>query len=145
MYMRIRAAGILVDNGGVLLVEHRKNGKSYWLLPGGGVQSGEAIQCALKRELIEEVRLHIGACTFLFVVETISRQGIHIIQPTYTIRAKDIESPAVGGDRRVVGFGYFDETDLQDVKIFPDIKTELQEYLASGTISKRYFFKQWID
>jgi len=144
MYMRIRAAGIIIDNGRVLLVEHRKNGRSYWLLPGGGIRTGETIQAALKRELFEEIHVHVVVSKLLFVVETISQQGVHIIQPTYAMQA-NIESPAIGGDRRVVGFKYFDETDLQDVIIYPDIKAEIQVYLHSGKFSKRYFFKQWVD
>ncbi len=143
--MRIRVAGLLVINGQVLLVKHRKGNKSYWLLPGGGIKSGETIQDALKRELFEELNLHIEVGDFLFVVETIAKQGTHIVQLTYAIYAKDTESLAVGEDRRVVGFIFLSEPDLQDIPIYPDIRSELQVYLASGTISKRYYLKQWVD
>ena len=35
---RIRVAGLLINGGRVLLVRHEKDGRSYWLLPGGGVE-----------------------------------------------------------------------------------------------------------
>ncbi len=39
----------------MLLCRHEKPGKQYWLLPGGGVKSGESLVDALHRELAEEV------------------------------------------------------------------------------------------
>ena len=41
----------------LLLCRHEKPGKAYWLLPGGGVKSGESLVDALRRELTEEVGL----------------------------------------------------------------------------------------
>jgi len=145
MYMRIRVAGLLIQNSRVLLVKHRKGKKSYWLLPGGGVKSGETVQDALKRELFEELKLHIEVGDFLFAVETIVQNTTHILQPTYVIHTKDTGSLAVGEDRRVVGFKFFRRSDIQDETIYPDIRSELQEFLASGAISKRYFLKQWVE
>ena len=39
----------------MLLCRHEKPGKEYWLLPGGGVNSGESLVTALHRELAEEI------------------------------------------------------------------------------------------
>jgi len=41
--------------GRILLIRHEKPGKEYWLLPGGGVNSGESLVDALRRELREEL------------------------------------------------------------------------------------------
>ena len=51
---RIRVSAILRWRGRVLLCRHEKPGKEYWLLPGGGVNSGESLVDALYRELFEE-------------------------------------------------------------------------------------------
>ena len=52
---RIRVSAILRWHDRVLLCRHEKPGKEYWLLPGGGVNSGESLVDALHRELGEEI------------------------------------------------------------------------------------------
>jgi len=54
---RIRVSAILSWGGRILLCRHEKNGRAYWLLPGGGVNSGEGLVRALHSELAEEVGL----------------------------------------------------------------------------------------
>ena len=52
---RIRVSAILSWNGRMLLCRHEKADRQYWLLPGGGVNSGESLTRALHRELAEEI------------------------------------------------------------------------------------------
>lgn len=52
---RIRVSAILRWHGRILLCRHEKGEREYWLLPGGGVNSGESLADALHRELAEEV------------------------------------------------------------------------------------------
>jgi 8-oxo-dGTP diphosphatase len=55
MEPRIRVSAILRRDSRLLLVRHEKQGREYWLLPGGGVGGGETLVAALKRELAEEL------------------------------------------------------------------------------------------
>ena len=57
MQPRIRVSAVLRWRDGILLCRHEKPGREYWLLPGGGVNSGESLVQALRRELREEVGL----------------------------------------------------------------------------------------
>jgi 8-oxo-dGTP diphosphatase len=57
MEPRIRVSAILRRETGILLVRQEKPGREYWLLPGGGVNAGESLVDALRRELEEEVGL----------------------------------------------------------------------------------------
>lgn len=48
-------AVIFHKNEKLLLARHEKLDRSYWVLPGGGVQFGESLDFALRRELFEEL------------------------------------------------------------------------------------------
>ncbi|HSS53257.1 MAG TPA: NUDIX hydrolase [Gaiellales bacterium] len=54
---RIRVAALIRRGDDLLLIRHAKLGRSYWLLPGGGVEEGESMHEALLRELDEECSL----------------------------------------------------------------------------------------
>ena len=69
---RVRVAGILIENERILLIEHSKNDKKYWLVPGGGVDWGESTAESLIREYKEETNLDIEVESFLFLSETIA-------------------------------------------------------------------------
>ena len=50
---RIRVSALLHWRGSILLIRHEKRGREHWLLPGGGVSSGETLVDALQRELAD--------------------------------------------------------------------------------------------
>jgi len=52
---RVRVSALLRWRERVLLCRQEKPGKEYWLLPGGGVDAGESLIDALRRELREEL------------------------------------------------------------------------------------------
>ena len=47
---RIRVSALLRWHGAILLIRHEKRGREHWLLPGGGVRSGETLVEALQPE-----------------------------------------------------------------------------------------------
>src|SRR5438874_12147579 len=60
---QLRVAAIIVRQKQILLVEHRKRGQRYWVLPGGRLEGHETLDAALRRELKEELGLdaRVGA------------------------------------------------------------------------------------
>ena len=58
------AVGVLIDGDGRFLLTSRPQGKvyaGYWEFPGGKLEAGENVEQALRRELIEEIGITIGA------------------------------------------------------------------------------------
>ena len=140
MYMRLRVAGVLVHHNKLLLVKHEKEGKTYWLLPGGGVQLGEPLYDSLVREFHEEVNLRITVRGLFFVVETVSPQQDHVLQPTF-----HIDSIRLGSDKRVVDYAFFRQDTINEVTLYPDIKEEMLVFMETFRIDRRYVLKSWID
>lgn len=69
--IKTRVAGVFVREGKILLVRHEKDGRSYWLLPGGGLEYSESLEAALERELMEEAGLKVKAGRLLFIAESL--------------------------------------------------------------------------
>ena len=66
------AVGILIDNGGRVLVTRRKTGThqgGLWEFPGGKVEPSETIGEALSRELQEELGVSVEAAEPYMVID----------------------------------------------------------------------------
>lgn len=67
------AVGVLVREDGAFLLTSRPEGKvyaGYWEFPGGKLEAGETVEQALRRELVEELGIEIGAAE-AWKVETV--------------------------------------------------------------------------
>ena len=143
--MRVRVAGLFLKNSSVLLVEHSKVGRSYWLLPGGGIRIGESTTTALMREVKEELNIDAVVSELLFVVETLSKEGTHIIQPTFIIKINNFDNIKVGRDKRVISYKLFNIDEIGQITIYPDIARELVDFIKYKRVKKRYIYKKWVE
>jgi 8-oxo-dGTP diphosphatase len=132
---RIRVSAILRWRGRVLLCRHEKPGKEYWLLPGGGVNSGESLVDALHRELAEEIG----------IAEDIPVEGpvaiVDSIAPVRSLAAKHVVHIIFAGDlggrsleavtsqdAAVRGHRLFELPDLDGVVLHPPIQRFLSRW-----------------
>ena len=63
---RPRACGALIHNEAILMVRHVEPLRSYWTLPGGGLEVGETPAEAAVRELWEETGLRVRTVRLLW-------------------------------------------------------------------------------
>ncbi|MFC2015231.1 NUDIX domain-containing protein [Chloroflexota bacterium] len=63
----IRYQGAIVRDNHILLIRHRENesGRSYWVLPGGGIETGETEEACVIREMKEETNLYVRIVSLL--------------------------------------------------------------------------------
>lgn len=68
---RIRAAGLLVEAGRILLVKHVVGDDTYWIPPGGGFESDTdaCTRDTVKREFFEETGLVVEVGPLVYVRE----------------------------------------------------------------------------
>ena len=145
--IRIRVACAAVDGEGrVLLVQHRKEGREYWLLPGGGVEPGETLLDAARRELAEETGLAGEVGRMVLVCESIDpRAGRHIVHVAF---AASVAPGALrpGHDGRLVDAAWLPVDDLATLPLFPAIGEELLACHAEGFNGPvRYLGNVWRD
>lgn len=132
MQPRIRVSAILRRGSRILLVRHEKHGKEYWLLPGGGVDVGETLVQALKRELGEELGLDADVPFEgpIALADSISPPGwppkhvVHIVFAGY-LGDRSLER-VTSTDEAVWNHRLFDPEELADVALHPPI----QRFLA---------------
>ena len=129
---RIRVAAIIVRDGMVLLVQHAKNGRTYWMLPGGGVDTGEALDAALRRELREEACVTIDVGELALANDSIEPGGGRHILNLYFTATIAAGEPMLGNDPRIVDIAFLPIEALERIALFPPVAPELLALLQGG-------------
>jgi len=119
--IRIRIAGVYIENNKILLVKHRKHNREYYLLPGGGQHTGEKAADALVREWKEELSLDIVPGEFLFFGESIPPDidmKKHVYQIVFSVLEISGEI-CLQPDDTLIGQAWVDIKELPNLILFP--------------------------
>jgi ADP-ribose pyrophosphatase YjhB (NUDIX family) len=136
MEPRIRVSAILGWRGRVLLCRQEKPDKEYWLLPGGGVDVGESLIEALRRELREELGIEADVQFEgpVAIVDSIApKKGVptrkHVVHIIFFAdlshrSLEDVETR----DAAVKGARLFSNEELAEIVLHPPIKRFLTRW-----------------
>ncbi|HET9869980.1 MAG TPA: NUDIX hydrolase [bacterium] len=142
--IRIRVAGIFVKDGKILLVRHEKNGKSYWLLPGGGAEYGESMEEALQREFREEVGLDIQVGSMVLAHDSIPPDRHRQVLNLYFLVSSSGGELKVTPDAVLRDAAFHPLADFAGLTVHPDVKGPILEGLATDwKAGLRYLGNQW--
>lgn len=126
--IRVRVAGIVLNRRNeLLLVNHVKNGRSYWLLPGGGVEYGEDVFTAVKREFMEELSLKVlGLGELVLVHDTIyPGKERHILNLYFKVKTAAPDNIKANPDRVLAGAAFVSMADFRKKLFYPGIKSDI--------------------
>jgi 8-oxo-dGTP diphosphatase len=135
MEPRIRVCALLHWQGRLLLCRQEKPGKEYWMLPGGGVDVGETVMEALRRELREELGIEadvqfegpIAVADSIAPRGTISRKHVVHIMFAADLSHRSLEDVETR-DAAIKGARLFSDEELDDVVLHPPIKRFLTRW-----------------
>jgi ADP-ribose pyrophosphatase YjhB (NUDIX family) len=134
---RIRVAAILRWRGRILLLRHQKGPREVWLLPGGGVRTGESLVRALRRELSEETGLFGDGAEVplegpVAIVDSISPAGDpyrkHVVHVIFAGSLDGSLADVVSRDAAVRGHRLFNLDELEEISLHPPIQRFLRRW-----------------
>ncbi|EPY7709554.1 NUDIX domain-containing protein [Bacillus pacificus] len=128
--IRNRGAAIIVQKGKIALIKRIREDETYYVFPGGGIEEGETPEEATRREIFEELGVHIKVEHLIAKVEYKSTE--------YYFNA-DI----IGG---VFGSGKAEEFEMKDRGIYIPLwlpiyeleKVNIKPYEVVGSIFNHY-------
>lgn len=149
--MKIRVAGLVISKGHVLLMKHKRRGRTYWTLPGGRLEEGETLQQALLREIEEETGLKVTLDCLLFVADTISPHNpyeTHVVnilfKATCTSAQMAIQQTEKRLDESNDNMEFVPLASLKDIPLYPPIVSEIVAALeAPQEVPARYLGNVW--
>jgi 8-oxo-dGTP diphosphatase len=149
--VRTRVCGIVLnaDKTEILLVEHKglfPEVPRFFSLPGGGVDLGEDLKTAVKREVQEECGLTVRVGDLLFLYDFI-REPIHSINH-YFICEVESGTLSLGHDPEfsaeeqiILSTAFYPIADLENLRIpvYPRFLSEqLRQYITTGVVKTEY-------
>lgn len=131
--VRLRVCGVLKNEAGILLLKHRGIGKEgfLWSPPGGGVQFGEPVTEALRREFQEETGLEVKVEAFMFFHEHISAK-LHALELFFRV-VQVGGSLALGTDPELASHKQI----LEEIRFWPEVEMK--------TLPKSFFHARILE
>lgn len=142
--VRVRVGALLFDDpddpNAVLLAEHEGlwEDRPFWTPPGGGVEFGEGLAEALKREVAEETGVDIEVGPLCYTLDFV-RPPLHAVSFYFACRAPDLSTARLGsdpelGDRQLLrGLRLVPFADLDAITLYPEpFATRLADDARAG-------------
>jgi 8-oxo-dGTP diphosphatase len=134
---RIRVSAIVRWRGRILLLRHAKPTGEIWLLPGGGVRTGESLLRALQRELWEETGLFPAGSEVplegpVALVDSIAPDSSfvrkHVVHIIFAADVSGSLEDVTSQDTAVSNHRAFRLSELDSIALHPPIQRFLQRW-----------------
>ena len=128
----------------ILLVQHKKAHRYYWVLPGGRIEYGEDFATCAVRELKEETNLDIKFQNVVFLSEAIAPdKSRHIINIYATAEVLGGELK-LGDEPVLADVAYKPILELDKITLYPPVADEIIKAYKEGFKTLRYLGNLWV-
>lgn len=135
---------IINDKEEILLVQHRKANRHYWVLPGGRIEYGEDFATCAVRELKEETNLDIKFGKVVFLSEAIAPdRSRHIINIYATGEVLGGEL-RVGDEPMLADVAYKPILELERITLYPPVADKIIQAYKEGFGNLKYLGNLWV-
>ncbi|MFC7373487.1 NUDIX domain-containing protein [Fictibacillus iocasae] len=141
-HIRVRACAFIVKDDAVLLIEFNNHHGLHYNLPAGGVEPGESVIEAVRREAMEEAGVDVEVGELAFVYETAPHlvegrkavAGHHGISLMFECEIKEGSEPRMPElpDLHQTGVKWVPFQELDSIVLYPNIKGEIRRYMSEG-------------
>ncbi|MBI2995904.1 MAG: NUDIX hydrolase [Candidatus Melainabacteria bacterium] len=128
----------------ILLVQHKKASRYYWVLPGGRIEYGESFQDCAVRELKEETNLDIKFGKVVFLSEAIAPdRSRHIINIYATGEVLGGELK-IGNEPMLADVDYKPILELNRITLYPPVADKIIKAYKEGFKNLEYLGNLWV-
>lgn len=122
MERRIRnsAKALIIKDGKMLAIRINDGHEEWFIMPGGGQESGEQLSEAVCREVAEELGLEVEPKELVFVVEGVQGESFHRVDLVFLCEyIRPLENARLHSDTNQTGVEWLDIKTLNTSKLYP--------------------------
>lgn len=118
--IRNSAKALIIKDGKMLASKINDNGDIFYIMPGGGQESEETLEEAVRREVKEEFGLIVEPKTLEFVIEGVTGESFHRVDLVFLCEyIKEIPDAQITGDYNQIGFDWLPIENLINEPLYP--------------------------
>ncbi len=118
--IRNSAKALIIKDGKMLAAKINDNGDIFYIMPGGGQESEETLEEAVRREVKEEFGLIVEPKTLEFVIEGVTGESFHRVDLVFLCEyIKEIPDAEITGDYNQIGFDWLPIENLMNEPLYP--------------------------
>ena len=118
--IRNSAKALIIKDGKMLATKIKDKDDVFYIMPGGGQESGETLEEAVRREVEEEFGLIVEPKSLEFVIEGVTGESFHRVDLVFLCEyIKEIPNAEITGDYNQIGFGWLPIENLMNEPLYP--------------------------
>ena len=128
----------------ILLVQHKKANRYYWVLPGGRIEYGESFEQCGVTELKEETNLDIKFGKVVFLSEAIAPDRSRHIINIYATGEVIGGELKVGDEPMLADAAYKPILELEKITLYPPVADKIIKTYKEGFTKLEYLGNLWV-